>query len=380
MLHGLLRVPATAGVKTAVREAQIARVGRPFIVLLYSANEPVGRRGGGIRNAVISQAVGLMRCGVDVQLLTSSEGCGHEASRLGIPTKVDPNFHSGLLPLLSAPTRRICLEAARRSPAAVIHNSGRTWFAGNMLFPRSIHTQVLHREVVNPYRFFRKWIALSERYADELRRGWSGMLRQIAVAPNGLVETPAAMDRRVNGGPLTVGVIGRLGRDDVKGMLLMLDAASVLKNRGVNARFRVAGPELGELQYETERRGLSDQIEFAGWVDDINGFLKKVDVFCLPSRKEAFGIVLLEAMANSVPVVATDTNGSAEVVIDGVTGTIVPREDPEALATAIATMAEQPELALSQGRRGLDRVCSTYMPEHTGQRLIAALEELGAAI
>jgi glycosyltransferase involved in cell wall biosynthesis len=75
---------------------------------------------------------------------------------------------------------------------------------------------------------------------------------------------------------------------------------------------------------------------FAGQRDDVPALLRLCAVVVLPSRQEAFGRVLIEAMATGVPVVASAVGGIPEVCADGVTALLVPPEDPEALSVAIA--------------------------------------------
>jgi glycosyltransferase involved in cell wall biosynthesis len=83
------------------------------------------------------------------------------------------------------------------------------------------------------------------------------------------------------------------------------------------------------------------------------------DLFVLPSRREGFGLVLLEAMAASTPVVATRTSAIPEVVEDGQTGTLVPVEDASAMATAIQTVIES-ESREKTGIRGRERVAEKF--------------------
>jgi glycosyltransferase involved in cell wall biosynthesis len=79
-----------------------------------------------------------------------------------------------------------------------------------------------------------------------------------------------------------------------------------------------------------------------GQRDDVPALMRLCSVVVLPSRREAFGRVLIEAMAAGVPVVATAVGGIPEVCVDGVTGLLVPPEDPDALAVAIAlTLTDQ---------------------------------------
>src|SRR5262249_30654242 len=93
----------------------------------------------------------------------------------------------------------------------------------------------------------------------------------------------------------------------------------------------------GRFGSEAEARGLADTYEAVGFVDDVRPFLARASVLVLPSRRrEGMPAALLEAMGAGVPVVASRVGGVAEIVADGETGRLVPPEDPEALADAIA--------------------------------------------
>lgn len=95
---------------------------------------------------------------------------------------------------------------------------------------------------------------------------------------------------------------------------------------------------------------------FAGTRTDVSDILGGLDVFVLPSLAEGISNTILEAMASRLPVVATRVGGNAELVIDGVTGSLVPPADLEAMARALAGYVRDPELARQQGRAGRERV------------------------
>ncbi len=142
------------------------------------------------------------------------------------------------------------------------------------------------------------------------------------------------------GTPL-VGIVGRLGRG--KGHSEFLEAAKGIATRVPSARFAVVGE--GGLQRELEahaaRLGLEDRVLFAGRRDDVPQVMNAMDVFLFPSVPDAAGriqdglpLVVLEALAAGLPVVAFDLPMVAEVLRDGSAGRIVPCGDTEAMAEA----------------------------------------------
>jgi glycosyltransferase involved in cell wall biosynthesis len=140
-----------------------------------------------------------------------------------------------------------------------------------------------------------------------------------------------------------VGFFGRLEHD--KGIDVLLQAA-VLLHAKLPAAFLFVGD--GPLRSVLVERATEAGVPaaFAGRRDDVPALLALCGVVVLPARQEGFGRVLVEAMASQVPVVATSVGGIPEVCTDGVTGLLVPPDDVDALATAIAlTLTDQPATA-----------------------------------
>ncbi len=107
-----------------------------------------------------------------------------------------------------------------------------------------------------------------------------------------------------------------------KGQSLLIEACAALLERGVPVRLTLVGdgPRRAELEALAGRLGVADRVRFAGSVghDDILPMFRSADVFCLPSFSEGVPVVLMEAMAHSVPVVTTRIMGIPELVEDGV--------------------------------------------------------------
>ena len=149
--------------------------------------------------------------------------------------------------------------------------------------------------------------------------------------------------------------IGNIRR--IKGHDLFIRAAALIAPNYPNAQFSIAGDVLepdyfAELQKLIQDLGLSNHFHFAGGIADINQYLATADIFVLPSRSEGFSNAIVEAMAASLPVIATNVGGNAEAVTDGVSGFIVPTEDPEALSEAIAKLLSDPPRAKAMGSAG----------------------------
>jgi sugar transferase (PEP-CTERM/EpsH1 system associated) len=153
------------------------------------------------------------------------------------------------------------------------------------------------------------------------------------------------------------GIVARLTA--VKDHPNLFEAVARLRRQGyTGAHLCVVGDgELGdELKARAGELGLGDAISFLGARRDIPELLGVFDAFVLSSYSEGLSITLLEAMAAGLPVVATDVGGNPEVVLDDVTGYVVEARNPEALASAMQKIMQNPDEAAVMGERGRDRV------------------------
>jgi glycosyltransferase involved in cell wall biosynthesis len=175
--------------------------------------------------------------------------------------------------------------------------------------------------------------------------------------------------------PPRIGALGRLHRN--KGFDVLLDAAALLHDRGRAFSLTIAGdgPELDRLKAQAAAIGLADRVRFPGWVEPRPAF-QDMDVFVSASRVEPFGLVIIEAMAAGVPVVATDIDGPHDILRGGELGDLVPKEDTAALANAIEAVLDAPQEALSRARRAAAAAVETYSMRAGAARLAAALQPL----
>ncbi|MEL7303460.1 MAG: glycosyltransferase family 4 protein, partial [Pseudomonadota bacterium] len=203
----------------------------------------------------------------------------------------------------------------------------------------------------------------------------------VAVIRNGQIQLQLVDDaparRKKLDGPLTIGMLAELTHR--KAQDVAIEALARLRAGGINARLVCAGSGSSELLENLAKQlNVSSKVEFLGWADPVR-FLNTLDVFCFPSRAEPFGIALIEAMAQGVPVVASDVDGPADILADG-SGLLVPPGNAEALANAIGRIARDETLAAQLSDRGRQRVLSHYSPEAVGQSIVSAFREFGAQV
>ena len=120
------------------------------------------------------------------------------------------------------------------------------------------------------------------------------------------------------------------------------------------------GPDRHEAFELASSLGVSGRVSFLGSFPRIEDVLAVCDLFLLPSVKESFGLVALEAMASGVPVVASRTGGIPEVVTDGVTGFLCAEKDVEGMAAAALRLLEDEDLHAQFARAARERAVTEF--------------------
>ena len=116
------------------------------------------------------------------------------------------------------------------------------------------------------------------------------------------------------------------------------------------------GPLRAELEAEAKALGLRDCVHFLGWRDDVADLMTALDLLLVPSLWEGFGLVILEAMARQLPVIASAVSAIPEIIVQGETGLLVPPRDVEGLAEALAMLLADRPLRRYLGQNGEDRL------------------------
>jgi len=124
----------------------------------------------------------------------------------------------------------------------------------------------------------------------------------------------------------------------------------------------------------------SGSLDFTGFQEDVGRFLSALDVFVLPSDCEPFGLILVEAMARGIPVVATHAGGVPEIVVHGETGYLVPPRNPEAMAAAIMKLLSNPLRAMQMGESGKARAQRLFNQDNMVREYEALYARLAGGI
>jgi len=192
-------------------------------------------------------------------------------------------------------------------------------------------------------------------------------------------EVRAAI-RAEHGIPRDARVLGYLGRIVAdKGMRELAAAWRDLRDQYPDLHLLLVGPfdstdslsAADEALFRTD-----DRIHLTGLRNDAAEHLAAMDIFVMPSYREGFGVVNIEAAAMALPVVSTRIPGCVDSVRDGLTGTLVPPRDAEMLRVAIVRYLNDPSLRCQHGQAGRDRVLREFRPEDVWQSLYRLYLEL----
>lgn len=198
---------------------------------------------------------------------------------------------------------------------------------------------------------------------------------RVQVIPNGVAVAPMADPRErarlraewgIGPHEILIGTIGRVSPR--KGLRELLAAARTIVAQAPAARLVIVGGVVpgqeafaAELEAEAALGPLAGRVHLAGFHEDVASVLEAVDIVAAPVvQPESFGLAVAEAMAHGKPVVASRLGGLAEVVVDGVTGLLVPAGDTGALAGALLQLVKDADLRTRLGARGRDRVARRF--------------------
>jgi glycosyltransferase involved in cell wall biosynthesis len=196
------------------------------------------------------------------------------------------------------------------------------------------------------------------------------------VIPNGIDLTPWSQlpdqttARKELDLPEDGPVIGTLGRlHEQKGHIHLLDAAVRVVEEFPKATFLIAGygPLEDELKKKADDLGLSENVRFLGYRQDVGRILAALDIFALPSLWEGMSNAVLEAMAAGKCVVATEVDGAVDQVVHDETGLLIPPGDSDALADALLTACKDRAMMEAMGRQGRERAAEVFPLEKMTQ-------------
>ncbi len=221
-------------------------------------------------------------------------------------------------------------------------------------------------------RRFHSIAAVSEAVQTTLVR--SGVPREkVHIIQNGIDPKPFqqvagnAPPSRESHEPLRVGLIGRLTRE--KGIDLFLRAADIVLKQQPNVNFIIAGdgPDRESLDHLVRDLGIASNVTLLGRCNDIPGLLASLDLVVSASRFEGLPMSILETMASSRAIIATDVGDVSKVLNGGKAGLLIPPEDTGALGTAILLLLNDSGLRHRYAALGLAQVLSHFSADRMTQ-------------
>lgn len=237
------------------------------------------------------------------------------------------------------------------------------------------YTSALHKWLVRKNLLAADRVASTSMCMAEQTRSIAPKLSDIAITPFGVDTvyydslTTSLANRDANL-PITIGTVKTLA--PLYGIDILIKAFEILlKNLSQthpeiekSLRLRLVGTGHQELELKalTQQLGISKRIDFVGRVDSsqVPIELEKLDLYVALSRQESFGVAIIEAGAAGRPVVVSDVGGLPEVVLNGQTGIVVPKENPQAAADVISKLVLDRELRIQMGEAGKKHVIDTY--------------------
>jgi glycosyltransferase involved in cell wall biosynthesis len=359
---------------------------------------------GGAEEHVRQIATGLARRGANVSVVmpetTEVDPLAESLTRAGVAVeRVTLAWMTQGAGTFVRMKRLIAVFRERRAQVAHIHligfTGGRWAVAAAALarVPRVIVTMHIAPTETQPLsvrldraaqsRFVDRFIAVSQANAVQFRDELGLPASRISVVPNAVelerfAGEPGPDRRRVRaelGIPedaVVLGALARLNPQKGLGYLIAALPAIVEHHPKVRALLVGSGPLLAELEEQARSLGVAERVTFAGHRSDTVAVLRAMDIALLPSLFEGLPLSLLESMAAALPVVASEVGGIPEVVVDGVSGYLVPPGVPVELAAAVNRLLSEPGALSRMGEQArrraedfsydamLDRVIRVY--------------------
>jgi glycosyltransferase involved in cell wall biosynthesis len=239
-------------------------------------------------------------------------------------------------------------------------------------FRRNLAFRILERAAANRSA---ATITISESLREFTLR-YTRPRTEVVTVLYGLKPPPHAPERDVEFDSPTLLAVARLVRQ--KGLDILIRAMRPIKDSVPDARLLLAGdgPERAALERLARELGLVDSVSFLGHRDDVDELMRRAWILVHPSRWEGFGLVLLEAMEQGLPVVAARVSAVPEIVVPEATGLLVPPEDPRGLAEAVIRALGDERFRRDAGMRGFERLVERFSAERMARETAAIYDRV----
>ncbi|MDD9841096.1 MAG: glycosyltransferase, partial [Alphaproteobacteria bacterium] len=198
---------------------------------------------------------------------------------------------------------------------------------------------------------------------------------RVLLVPNGILNALPQKTKRDFRPPLRLGSLGRFV--EKKGFDILIDLLACKGQESTLLTIYGEGEARAALEKRAVQKGVAERVSLPGWTENKAQFFDEIDILCVPSREEPFGLVLLESMAAGVPIITTPTAGSEMIIRDGENGLLVPCDNAPAFGEAIEKLRDKPlrEKIITQARADFE---AHYTFAAFSSRLRASLESIFA--
>ncbi len=223
------------------------------------------------------------------------------------------------------------------------------------------------------------WIANSKSTYDDINCNFD---RKTIEVPNGvdlsLYSSRSIKHHKDEDSKITVAMIALLV--PWKNHIGLLKVISLVTNQYKNIVFLIVGEGdkgySNKLQEQITEYGIEEYVKLTGYVDNIPNLLSSVDILIHTTEREPFGRVFIEAMSACKPVVAFDSGGAAEIVVNGETGILVPKGEIGKMAEEISSLINNPDMREQMGKAGRTRVEKYYTIDKHCQKVAEIYNDL----
>ena len=343
---------------------------------MHIVNIMLSTGGGGIEQAFVDYTEGLLRRGHEVTAITHPDAWANTPLRI---IGIKPVSFRNMGEWDPIAMLRMGFKLKDLAPDAVIAHTGRAFSLTRFILHKSCPLIGVAHNYNKRVRRMKSASAVFATTHDLIRfaKECNVLEDRIYHIPN-MVRCDALPLRAPRNIPPVIGSMGRFVKK--KGFNVFIDALKILHERGY--RFKAIlggeGDEEKRLHAQAETAGLGDILSFPGWIEDKKRFYTYIDIFCLPSLHEPFGIVLLEAFTHGTPVVATDSEGPRDIITPNFDALLVKKESASELAAAIAKLIDEPDTAATLATNAFVKTKTTYSIESVSERIEKALEAITA--
>lgn len=225
-----------------------------------------------------------------------------------------------------------------------------------------------------------KAIAIAPNVADYLTKIAKVSPKKVVTINNGVEVPREVFEEEINQArekygisksDFVVGCVGRIFNDHKK-FTDIIESIAKISNPNIKLLIVGSGRDENMIIAKVVELNLQNQVIMTGYQYDTPLFYKLMDIFCISSAREGFGLVAAEAMLHKLPVIATKVGGLQNVVKNGETGYLIPPHSPDEIADKILKFYQDKELRLQFGNNGYQRAIHNF----TEERYVRDIEEL----